>query len=194
MLRPIPRNSPPKRLATRWRTEGQRSGGRATETEDVSQVWRKRGGSVVYTTLPHAPFPAFASWRADVRTRNRAALDLGGFCCPGWRRLPSCATWPTWRPCWPSSPGWPGLPDLAWDGATWSLCAATCGFLSGVGASAGAPAPAFAVSSGMRLRTKIRIGVVTQNPKTGLRPRPHKTLSQTRRLSAPFCLGEVCRE
>ena len=31
------------------------------------------------------------------------------------------------------------LPDLAGDGATWSLCAATCGFLSGAGASTGVP-------------------------------------------------------
>src|ERR1039458_8111709 len=29
------------------------------------------------------------------------------------------------------------LPDLAWDGATWALCAATCGFLAGFGCSAG---------------------------------------------------------
>src|ERR1017187_5806925 len=46
---------------------------------NVPQTCPKRVGSVVYTTLPHAPFPAFAAWRADVRTRNRAAPDLGGF-------------------------------------------------------------------------------------------------------------------
>jgi len=41
------------------------------------------------------------------------------------------------------------LPDLAWDGETWALCAATCGFLAGLGASAGALAWLFAVFSGM---------------------------------------------
>jgi hypothetical protein len=50
------------------------------------------------------------------------------------------------------------LADLAWQGATWGLYAATCGFFSGVGASAGAPAPAFAVSSGMPLGTGRQIG------------------------------------
>src|ERR1035437_9909529 len=41
------------------------------------------------------------------------------------------------------------LPDLAWDGATWALCAATRGFLAGFGASAGAPASVLAVSAGV---------------------------------------------
>src|ERR1035441_5047072 len=41
------------------------------------------------------------------------------------------------------------LPDLALDGATCALCAATCGFLAGVGASAGAPASVLSVSAGM---------------------------------------------
>jgi hypothetical protein len=50
------------------------------------------------------------------------------------------------------------LPDLAWDGATWGLCAATCGFWAGVGDSAGAPAPLFAVSSGMPIRIGNQIG------------------------------------
>ena len=50
------------------------------------------------------------------------------------------------------------LPDLAGDGATWSLCAATCGFLSGAGTSTGSPAPAVAVSSGMPPGTGSQIG------------------------------------
>jgi hypothetical protein len=50
------------------------------------------------------------------------------------------------------------MPDLARDGATWSLCAATCGFLAGVGASVGTPAWVFAISAAMPIRTGIKIG------------------------------------
>jgi hypothetical protein len=50
------------------------------------------------------------------------------------------------------------LPDLAWDGATCALCAATCGFWAGVGASSGAPPSVLAVSAGMPIRIGIQIG------------------------------------
>src|ERR1017187_8119833 len=56
------------------------------------------------------------------------------------------------------------LPDLAWDGATWALCAATCGFLAGFGCSAGALAWVFAVSSGMPFILRSPWAVITAIP------------------------------
>ena len=65
---------------------------RATETEGLSQrcgnvrkraeTCPRRVGSVVYTTLPHAPFPAFAAWRRHAYAGSRRA-GPGRFCCPG---------------------------------------------------------------------------------------------------------------
>ena len=142
---------------------------RATETEGLSQrcgnvrkraeTCPRRVGSVVYTTLPHAPFPAFAAWRADMRTRNRAAPNLGGFAAPGGRRLPaSWATGPTWRACWPSSPGWPCCPTRPGTAPRGARVRQRAAFCRGLAASARAPAPAFAVSSGMPLGTGTQIG------------------------------------
>jgi hypothetical protein len=79
----------------------------------------------------------------------------GRSCSPGWaRRLSSSwPTWPTWRVWWPSSPGVALWPDLALDGATWGLCAATLGFFGAFGCSAtGAAAWVLAVSAGMPVR------------------------------------------
>jgi hypothetical protein len=121
---------------------------------NVSQTCRVR--SVHYTTARAFPRLCRLARRRAYAESRRAGP--GRFCCLGGRRLPaSWATGPTWRPCWPCSPGWPCLPDLAWDGATWCLCAATCGFRAGVGASAWRTGPAFAVSSGMPFRKKSKL-------------------------------------
>src|ERR1035437_7789783 len=56
------------------------------------------------------------------------------------------------------------LPDLAWDGATWALCAATRGFSGGFGASAGAPASVLAVSAGLPFILRSPLAVITAIP------------------------------
>src|ERR1017187_8722713 len=53
------------------------------------------------------------------------------------------------------------LPDLALDGATWALCAATRGFLAGFGCSAGALASVLAVSTGMPFILGSPLAVIT---------------------------------
>ena len=124
---------------------------RATETEGLSQrcgnvrkraeTCPRRVGSVVYTTLPHAPFPAFAAWRRHAYAGSRRA-GPGRFCCPG--RAPVAGflgDWADVAPVLPFLAGVAMLPDLARDGATCGTCAPTCGFLSGVGTSAGGTGP-----------------------------------------------------
>ncbi len=171
---PAPGRAPDRKGLSRvGGLSGRTTRGRATEIEGcvpkVPQTCRnvrkraetcpRRVGSVVYTTLPHAPFPAFAAWCADMRTRNRAAPDLGGIAAPGGHRLPaSWATGPTWRLCWPSGPGWPCCPTWPGTAPRVARVRQRAAFCRALAASAGAPAPAFAVSSGMLLGTESQIG------------------------------------
>jgi hypothetical protein len=122
---------------------GRTTRGRATETEGVSQgganvrkraeTCPRRVGSVVYTTLPHAPFPAFAAWCRLSYAESRGA-GPGRHCCP--RRAPVAGFLGDLADVAPVLAFWAGvamLADLAGDGATCGLCGATCGFLSDVG-------------------------------------------------------------
>ncbi len=134
-------------------------GGSPTKTEGAAQGCLKVAlklppsclfCSVDYTTA--APFPAgpagasprprhrekafSSSWRANREapperlsgSRTLAALLL-------WR-TPVAGFWGDWADVAPVLACFAGvamLPNLAGDGATWGLCAPTCGFLSGVG-------------------------------------------------------------
>src|ERR1035437_9820195 len=53
------------------------------------------------------------------------------------------------------------LPDVALDGATWTLCAADRGSLAGFGCSAGAPASVLTVFAGMPFIVRSPLAVIT---------------------------------
>ena len=140
------------------RTMRRQSTGNRGCVPTVPQTCRKRVGAVVYTTLPHAPFPAFAAWRADVRTRNRAAPGLGGFAalaCAGCRLHGQLgrrgARVGLVRRGGHVCPTWPGTAQRG------ACVRQTCGFRAGVGASAWRTGPSFAVSSGMPFRKKSKL-------------------------------------
>jgi hypothetical protein len=169
-ISPAPgRASDRKGLSCACGLSGRTTRGRATETEGVSQMCRKRAEtcgnvsqtcrvcSVHYTTARAFPrlclLPQPTCVRGIAPRRTWAVL-----LAPGGRRLPaSGATYSTWRPCWPSSPGWPCCPTRPGTAPRGACVRQRAAFCRALAASARAPAPAFAVSSGMPLRKKPKL-------------------------------------
>ena len=91
---------------TQWRQSNGKRGwvpSVAQTYANVVQTCRVR--SVLYTT--GRAFPRIAAWRADVRTRNRAAQDLGGFAALAGAGCRLLGHWAGVTPV---------LPFLAWGG------------------------------------------------------------------------------